>query len=38
MNRYRAWADPTPEEAFRWFRDVSMPQLLAESGGKWPDR
>ena len=35
-NRYRAWADPTPEEAFRWFRDVSLPQVLET--GKWPDK
>ena len=33
--RYRAWANPSPEQAFEWFKNVSMPQLLAENKGNW---
>lgn len=38
LQHYRCWANPSPEEAFKWFRDVSLVQLMVEHGNKWPAR
>lgn len=38
MQRYRAWAGAGPEDVFNWFRNFSMPQILAENGGQWPEK
>jgi hypothetical protein len=36
--RYRVWPSPGQEDVIHWFLNFSMPQILAENGGQWPEK